>query len=322
MRADAARFAQIPGVVTPLPPPIPSDDGQALQVVVPVDDAEGEEIGAVVEQLRDITGGDRDGLTVDVSGPAGLLADLIEVFSAIDGPLLLVTLVVVLVILLIVYRSPVLLDLPAARRPGCRTPSPRSSSTCSPTRTWSSSTGRRRASSPCWSSAPAPTTRCCSIARYREELHRHERPWDAMKAAWTGAAPAIIASGGTVIVSLLCLLLSEPQLQPGARPGRRHRHRRHPAGDAHLPARAAGARRTVGVLALPAPSRPGRPAGRSTASGAASPASSARHARPIWLTHRRRAGPADPRPHPARRRPPSASPTCSPSAPTRSTARR
>lgn len=39
--ADAARFAQLPGVVTPLPPPIPSEDGQALQVVVPVDDAEG-----------------------------------------------------------------------------------------------------------------------------------------------------------------------------------------------------------------------------------------------------------------------------------------
>ena len=46
------------------------------------------------------------------------------------------------------------------------------------------------------------------IARYREELRRHERPVDAMKVAWRGAAPAIIASAGTVIVSLLCLLLS------------------------------------------------------------------------------------------------------------------
>ena len=31
------------------------------------------------------------------------------------------------------------------------------------------------------------------IARYREELHRHRRPADAMKAAWRGAAPAIVA---------------------------------------------------------------------------------------------------------------------------------
>ncbi|WFE52384.1 MMPL family transporter [Micromonospora sp. WMMD1155] len=205
--ADAARFAQVPGVVTPLPPPIPSEDGQALQVVVPVDDAEGEEIGAVVERLRDISGGDRDGLTVDVAGPAGLLADLIEVFSAIDGPLLLVTLVVVLIILLVVYRSPVLWIFPLL----------------------AAGTSYALASVFVYLLADADVLKLNGqaqgiltvlvfgagtdyalllIARYREELHRHDRPWSAMRAAWKAAAPAIIASGGTVIVSLLCLLLS------------------------------------------------------------------------------------------------------------------
>ncbi|KAB1942707.1 MMPL family transporter [Micromonospora sp. ALFpr18c] len=205
--ADAARFAQIPGVVTPLPPPIPSEDGQALQIVVPVDDAEGEEIGAVVEQLRDITGDGRGGLTVDVAGPAGLLADLIEVFSAIDGPLLLVTLVVVLIILLIVYRSPVLWIFPLL----------------------AVGMSYALASVFVYLLADADVVKLNGqaqgiltvlvfgagtdyalllIARYREELHRHDRPWDAMRTAWRGAAPAIIASGGTVIVSLLCLLLS------------------------------------------------------------------------------------------------------------------
>ncbi|MEV1316403.1 MMPL family transporter [Micromonospora arborensis] len=205
--ADAARFAQVPGVLTPLPPPIPSEDGQALQVVVPVDDAEGEEIGAVVKQLRDITGGDRDGLTVDVAGPAGLLADLIEVFSAIDGPLLLVTLVVVLIILLVVYRSPVLWIFPLL----------------------AAGMSYALASVFVYLLADADVVKLngqaqgiltvlvfgagtdyalLMIARYREELHRHDRPWAAMRTAWKGAAPAIIASGGTVIVSLLCLLLS------------------------------------------------------------------------------------------------------------------
>ncbi|WP_074318846.1 MMPL family transporter [Micromonospora cremea] len=205
--ADAARFGQVPGVVNPLPPPIPSDDGQALQVVVPVDDAEGEEIGSVVEHLRDIAGGNRDGLTVDVAGPAGLLADLIEVFSAIDGPLLLVTLVVVLVILLIVYRSPVLWVFPLL----------------------AAGMSYALASVFVYLLADADVLKLNGqaqgiltvlvfgagtdyalllIARYREELHRHDRAWDAMRTAWKGAAPAIIASGGTVIVSLLCLLLS------------------------------------------------------------------------------------------------------------------
>ncbi|MGZ6827710.1 MAG: MMPL family transporter, partial [Mycobacteriales bacterium] len=47
------------------------------------------------------------------------------------------------------------------------------------------------------------------ISRYREELHRHARPWDAMKLAWRGAAPAIVASASTVVLGLLCLLASE-----------------------------------------------------------------------------------------------------------------
>ncbi|MFF4890438.1 MMPL family transporter [Micromonospora chersina] len=207
VQADAARFAELPGVVGPLPPPIVSEDRQAVQVVVPIDAAEGEQIRAVVDRLREIAGADRDGLTVDVAGPAGLLADLIEVFTAIDGPLLLVTLVVVLVILLIVYRSPVLWIFPLlaagmsyslaalfvyllARNDVIKL------------------NGQAQGILTVLVFGAGTDYALLLIARYREELHRHERPWDAMRAAWKGAAPAIIASGATVIVSLLCLLLS------------------------------------------------------------------------------------------------------------------
>ncbi|MEV0429927.1 MMPL family transporter [Micromonospora sp. NPDC050495] len=207
VQADAARFAQLPGVVAPLSPPIPSQDRQAIQVVVPIDAAEGEQIGAVVDRLREIAGPDRDGLTVDVAGPAGLLADLIEVFTAIDGPLLLVTLVVVLVILLIVYRSPVLWVFPLlaagmsyslasvfvyvlARNDVIKL------------------NGQAQGILTVLVFGAGTDYALLLIARYREELHRHVRTWHALWAAWKGAAPAIIASGATVIVSLLCLLLS------------------------------------------------------------------------------------------------------------------
>ncbi|MEU0549960.1 MMPL family transporter [Micromonospora sp. NPDC005979] len=205
--ADAARFARVPGVVTPLPPPIPSEDGQALQVVVPVDDAEGEQIGAVVRQVRDIAGGDRDGLTVDVAGPAGLLADLIEVFSAIDGPLLLVTLVVVLVILLIVYRSPVLWVFPLLAA-GMSYALAAVFVYLLADADVLKLNGQAQGILTVLVFGAGTDYALLLIARYREELHRHDRPWSAMRAAWRGAAPAIIASGGTVIVSLLCLLLS------------------------------------------------------------------------------------------------------------------
>ncbi|PZG02391.1 MMPL family transporter [Micromonospora deserti] len=204
---DAARFAEVPGVVGPVPPPIPSEDGQALQVVVPVDDAEGERIGTVVEELRDITSGDRDGLTVNVAGPAGLLADLIEVFSAIDGTLLIVTLCVVLVILLVVYRSPILWTFPllsagmsfALAAVLVHRLADADVITLN---------GQAQGILTVLVFGAGTDYALLLVARHREELHRHERPWDAMRTAWKGAAPAIIASGGTVILSLLCLLLS------------------------------------------------------------------------------------------------------------------
>src|SRR5206468_8983690 len=46
-------------------------------------------------------------------------------------------------------------------------------------------------------------------ARYREELRRHADRHQAMATALRRAAPAIVASGFTVILSLLCLLVAE-----------------------------------------------------------------------------------------------------------------
>lgn len=205
--AQAAEFAKVPGVVGPLPPPLPSEDGRALQVIVPIDDSEGEEIGAVVVELRRVAGSDRGELTVNVAGPAGLLADLIEVFSAIDGTLLLVTLCVVLVILLIVYRSPVLWIAPLLA-------AGMSYSLAAVFVFFLADAdviklnGQAQGILTVLVFGAGTDYALLLVARYREELHRHARPVDAMRTAWRGAAPAIIASGGTTIASLLCLLLS------------------------------------------------------------------------------------------------------------------
>lgn len=99
-------LAGVPDVLE-VSPPIPSEDGRAVEVVVLVD-AEAE-TGDVVAELRDELAQDTpEGLTVAVTGPAGLVADLSEAFSGIDGLLLGVALLAVLVILVIVYRSPLL----------------------------------------------------------------------------------------------------------------------------------------------------------------------------------------------------------------------
>src|SRR5699024_5129102 len=90
-------------------PAIPSEDGLAVQVFVPLDaDAD---LSAAVEEIKAELAADLpEGFVSYVTGPAGFSAALAEGFAGIDGLLLAVALAAVLVILLLVYRS-VLLPL-------------------------------------------------------------------------------------------------------------------------------------------------------------------------------------------------------------------
>ena len=87
------------------------------------------------------------------------------------------------------------------------------------------------------------------VARYREELRLHEDRHEAMTEALHRAGPAIIASGGTVVLGMLCLLFAGHELDQGLGPvaaiGIAVDPRR-----AHDPAAgAAGHLRPLGVLA-------------------------------------------------------------------------
>jgi RND superfamily putative drug exporter len=198
--------------VTEVVGPIPSEDGEALQLVVPIDAAEGFEIAEDVEKIRAIVGTDGsleiDGATSFVTGPAGFLADFGEAFGEIDGLLLAVTLGVVLVILLVVYRSPILpfvvlftavLALGAAAA----------------VIYWMADTdiltlnGQSQGILFILVVGAATDYSLLLVARYREELRRHHSKYDAMRASLKGTFEAILASGGTVILGVMALLLSE-----------------------------------------------------------------------------------------------------------------
>src|SRR4029078_9311656 len=56
------------------------------------------------------------------------------------------------------------------------------------------------------------------IARYREELRRHDDKHEAMALALPRAGPAIVASAGTVVLGMLCLLLAETESTKGLGP--------------------------------------------------------------------------------------------------------
>ena len=55
-------------------------------------------------------------------------------------------------------------------------------------------------------------------ARYREELHRHADRHQAMAVALRRAGPAVLASGSTVVISLLCLLAASLNSDRGLGP--------------------------------------------------------------------------------------------------------
>jgi RND superfamily putative drug exporter len=205
--ADRAAVAAVAGVVAPLPPAERSQDGQAMQLVVPVDsDAGADDVDAVVERIRaTVTAG--DGLSVHVTGPAGLLADLIAVFRTIDVTLLLVTAAVVVAILLVVYRSPVLWVIPVASAGIAYAGAAAAVYHLARTGVVDLN-GQAQGILTVLVFGAGTDYALLLVARYREELHRHERPARAVAAALRGAAPAIVASAGTVVVSLLCLLLS------------------------------------------------------------------------------------------------------------------
>ncbi|MFI8966476.1 MMPL family transporter [Streptomyces sp. NPDC053493] len=92
------------GIQAPPSPAVRSEDGLALQVVVPLAPDLGEQLPTVLNEVRSRTASVA-GLSVQIAGPAATQADLTDAFSGIDGLLLGVALGAVLLILLLVYRS-------------------------------------------------------------------------------------------------------------------------------------------------------------------------------------------------------------------------
>ena len=196
----------------------PSEDGKAILANVPLDGNAISELlpndepvlPAIVEALREDVKplADANGVSHYVTGPAGLLGDLFGAFGGIDSTLLLTTLAVVAVILIVVYRSPVLWIIPLLSA------------------LFALSTaggivyllakadiidvdGQSQGILSVLVIGAATDYALLLIARYREELHHHENRFDAMRAAYKGVWEPILASGSTVAIALMVLLFSQ-----------------------------------------------------------------------------------------------------------------
>jgi len=201
-----AEVRAVPKVVS-VTPLIPSQDGRALQAVVQLAGTDGMELTDAANAVRDEVQGS-DGLSAYLTGPAGLLADLIAAFEGIDSTLLLVTGAVVIVILLLVYRSPVLWIFPLLSV-GFGYALAGGLVYLLANNDVLTLNGQSQGILTVLVFGAGTDYALLIIARFREELRRHEDKYDAMRAALRGAGPAILASGVTVILGLLCLLFSD-----------------------------------------------------------------------------------------------------------------
>jgi len=200
-------IADVDGVLEGVSPPIVSDDGEAAQIFVPIDSTG--EVRVVVEEIRSMVSQDLpSSLEGWVTGPAGFTADLVKGFLGIDGLLLIVALIAVFIILVIVYRSPLLpiLVLLTSVFALC---------VALLTVWWLAYAeivvlnGQVQGILFILVIGAATDYALLYVARFREAIGTGARRWDATTRAWRGSFEPIIASGGTVIAGLLCLLISD-----------------------------------------------------------------------------------------------------------------
>jgi RND superfamily putative drug exporter len=207
-RADAEAFAGIENVVGQPQGPTKAQDGKAIQTVVQVhkDKTGWEGIGKVVDAMTEVGEQDAGGLGFHITGPAGYASDSIKAFSA-GGALTTITASVVVVILLLTYRSPLLPLLPLLTVGGALATSEAVIYLLAKNAglTVNKQTGFILT---VLVFGAATDYALLLTSRYREELRRHEDRHEAMAEALHRSSPAIIASAATVAVSLMLLMLA------------------------------------------------------------------------------------------------------------------
>ncbi|MFB7647399.1 MMPL family transporter [Streptomyces sp. NPDC056084] len=190
-------------------PAVTSKDGATLMYAVSTaapgkdDDAK----KAFVEAVRD-RAADTDGMSVKVGGDGALAVDARGVFGSLDGTLMLATGLVVALLLILTYRSPVLWLVPLLTV-GAGAICARAAVYGLASWTGITVTSQSAGIMTVLVFGAGTDYALLLVARYRDELRHTPLPYDAMRAALRGCTPALLASSGTVVAGLVCLLAAD-----------------------------------------------------------------------------------------------------------------
>jgi hypothetical protein len=203
-RAAFTRYAE----GSQVPPAILSGDGKALLLSFPLAGGDKEQSRAATQVKQRLADGAPAGLRTALTGSAGAVDDIFDAFKGMDATLLLVTGAVVILLLLLTYRSPVLWLVPLL--------------SVAVASQLASAAGyllaRHGGLTVDFQSQSVLTVLVFGVgvdyalllvARYREELRRHPDRHEAMALALRRSFPAVLASAATVAAALLFLLAAE-----------------------------------------------------------------------------------------------------------------
>ncbi|WP_330235204.1 MMPL family transporter [Streptomyces sp. NBC_00566] len=200
------------------PKGIPSKDGTTLMYPVASNEpgANEEQRDKLVNDVREVAQ-DEGGLSVDVGGTGALATDSGAVYDSLGGPLLYTTVAVVAVLLILIYRSPVLWLVPLVVA-GIADYMSMGVAYGLNQAFGTTVSGQSSGVMTILVFGAGTDYALLLVSRYREELRRFERPYEAMVAALRGCGPAVLASSGTVAAGLLCLLAADLNSSRGMGP--------------------------------------------------------------------------------------------------------
>src|SRR4051794_1782985 len=220
LRTIATQLPQIQsmdGVTGKVTGPVTSSDREVAQTLVTYNFGKNgwNDLPATADTLRNLT--KVPGVEVRIAGQGGQAADSAEAFAGIDGTLLFATLGVVILILLFTYRSPLLWVVPIL------------SAICALMISEGlvyllakyadlTVNGQSQGILTVLVLGAGTDYALLLVARYREELRRHEDRHEAMAFALHRAAPAIVASASTVAIGMLVLLVAQMNSTAGLGP--------------------------------------------------------------------------------------------------------
>lgn len=187
-----------------------SEDGSTM--IVPMELAKGlgnseyAEINDKASEIGNKVAATLESTSFYITGPAGIAGDTVKLFEQADFVLLLATVLIILVLLIGIYRSPLLAFIPLL-------------ATAIVYQVVNQSVALLGAGG---LEINNSTTSIMSIllfaavidyslfvfSRYREELNRHESKYDAMKYAMRATGEPVFFAGGTVLAAMLVLFFA------------------------------------------------------------------------------------------------------------------